>query len=159
LAEQIRECARGEAVPFLARLVETICERFKVIHREKGGPWPPATTIEQRQGACRDLAALFIDICRSVGLAARFVSGYQEGDADQDKRYMHAWAEVYLPCAGWRGFDPTHGLAVTDRHVAVAAAADPQHATPVTATFRGSNVEAEMSANVVIETNTAVAVY
>ncbi len=159
LAEQIRECARGEAVPFLARLVETICERFKVIHREQGGPWPPATTIEQRQGACRDLATLFIDICRSVGLAARFVSGYQEGDADQDKRYMHAWAEVYLPGAGWRGFDPTHGLAVADRHVAVAASADPQHATPVTATFRGSNVEAEMSADVIIETNTAVAVY
>ena len=158
-AEQIRECARGEAVPFLARLVETICERFKVIHREKGGPWPAATTIEQRQGACRDLAALFIDICRSVGLAARFVSGYQEGDADQDKRYMHAWAEVYLPGAGWRGFDPTHGLAVTDRHVTVAASADPQHAMPVTATFRGSSVEAKMSADVIIETSTAVAVY
>ena len=48
---------------------------------------------------------LFIDICRSVGLAARFVSGYQEGDADQDKRYMHAWAEVYLPGAGWIGLE------------------------------------------------------
>ncbi|MEX0642946.1 MAG: transglutaminase family protein [Pirellulales bacterium] len=159
LAEQLRECARGEAVPFLARLVETICERFKVIHRETGRPWPPATTIEQRQGACRDLATLFIDVCRSVGLAARFVSGYQEGDADQDKRYMHAWAEVYLPGAGWRGFDPTHGLAVADRHVAVAASVDPQHATPVTASFRGSNVEAEMAADIAIETNTAVAVY
>lgn len=159
LAEQLRECARGEVVPFLVRLVEAICERFKVIHRPTGGPWPSATTIEQRQGACRDLATLFIDICRSVGLAARFVSGYQEGDAEQDKRYMHAWAEVYLPGAGWRGFDPTHGLAVADRHVAVAASADPQHAAPVTATFRGNNVEAEMSADVVIETNTAVAVY
>jgi transglutaminase-like putative cysteine protease len=159
LAEQIRECARDEVVPFLARLVETISDRFKVIHRDQGGPWPPATTIEQRQGACRDLATLFIDICRSVGLAARFVSGYQEGDADQDQRYMHAWAEVYLPGAGWRGFDPTHGLAIADRHVAVAASSDPQLAAPVTATFRGNNVEAEMLADVVIETNTAVAVY
>ena len=107
LAEQLREASRGELVPFLTRLSETICNRFKVIHREKGSPWTPATTIEQRQGACRDLAVLFIDICRAVGLAARFVSGYQEGDADQDKRYLHAWAEVYLPGAGWRGFDPT----------------------------------------------------
>jgi transglutaminase-like putative cysteine protease len=158
LAEQIRECARGEVVPFLARLTETIYNRFKVIHRENGGPWPPATTLEQRQGACRDLASLFIDICRTVGLASRFVSGYQEGDADQDKRYMHAWAEVYLPGAGWRGFDPTHGLAVADRHVAVAASTDPQLAAPVTATFRGNNVEAELSADVIIESNTAVAI-
>ena len=156
LAEQLRECARGELVPFLVRLTETVCDRFKVIHRVKGGPWPPATTIEQRQGACRDLAALFIDVCRSVGLASRFVSGYQEGDADQDKRYMHAWAEVYLPGAGWRGFDPTHGLAVADRHVAVAAAAGPQHATPVTATYRGNNVQAEMTADVAVETSTAM---
>ena len=158
LAEQIREASRGELVPFLARLTETICNRFRVIHREKGSPWPPATTIEQRQGACRDLAALFIDICRAVGLGARFVSGYQEGDAEQDKRYLHAWAEVYLPGAGWRGFDPTHGLAVADRHVAVAAAADPQQAAPITATYRGTNVEAELFAEVMIETNSAVAV-
>jgi transglutaminase-like putative cysteine protease len=93
-----------------------------------------------------------------VGLAARFVSGYQEGDDDQDKRYLHAWAEVYLPGAGWRGFDPTHGLAVADRHVAVAAAAEPINATPVSATYRGTNVEAELFADVSIETNSAVAV-
>jgi transglutaminase-like putative cysteine protease len=158
LAEQMREASRGEVVPFLARLTETICHRFKVVHREQGSPWPPATTIEQRQGACRDLAVLWIDICRSVGLAARFVSGYQEGDVDQDKRFLHAWGEVYLPGAGWRGFDPTNGLAVADRHVVVAAAADPQNAAPVAATYRGSNVEAELHADVVVETNSAVAV-
>jgi transglutaminase-like putative cysteine protease len=158
LAEQMREAARGEVVPFLTRLTETISHRVKVVHRDQGTPWPPATTIEQRQGACRDLAVLWIDICRAVGLAARFVSGYQEGDRDQDKRYLHAWAEVYLPGAGWRGFDPTHGLAVSDRHVAVAASADPQHAAPVTATYRGNNVKAELSANVQIETSSDVAV-
>jgi transglutaminase-like putative cysteine protease len=158
LAEQLREAARGEVIPFLTRLSETIFNRFRVIHREKGSPWSPATTIEQRQGACRDLAVLFIDICRSVGLAARFVSGYQEGDDEQDKRYLHAWAEVYLPGAGWRGFDPTHGLAVTDRHVAVAASAEPQNTAPVTATYRGTNVEAELYAEVMIETSSAVAV-
>jgi transglutaminase-like putative cysteine protease len=158
LAEQLREAARSEVVPFLARLTETICNRFKVIHRENGGPWPPATTIEQRQGACRDLAVLWIDVCRSVGLAARFVSGYQEGDADQDKRYLHAWAEVYLPGAGWRGYDPTHGLAVADRHVAVTASADPQQAAPVSATYRGNNVDVELHADVTIETESAVAI-
>jgi transglutaminase-like putative cysteine protease len=158
LAEQLREAARSEVVPFLARLTETICNRFKVIHRDQGGPWAPATTMEQRQGACRDLAVLWVDVCRAVGLAARFVSGYQEGDAEQDKRYLHAWGEVYLPGAGWRGFDPTHGLAVADRHVSVAAAAEPQHAAPVSATYRGNSVEAELHADVMIECGSAVAV-
>jgi transglutaminase-like putative cysteine protease len=157
LAEQIREAARGEIAPFLSRLSETICQRFKVVHREQGSPWPPATTIEQRQGACRDLAVLWIDICRSVGLAARFVSGYHNA-SDQEKHCLHAWAEVYLPGAGWRGFDPTNGLAVTDRHVAVAASADPQHAAPITATYRGNDVEAQLYADVIVETTSDVAV-
>jgi transglutaminase-like putative cysteine protease len=157
LAEQLREASRGEVVPFLSRLTETISHRFKVVHREEGAPWPPVTTIEQRRGACRDLAVLWIDICRSVGLAARFVSGYHEGDSGH-KHFLHAWAEVYLPGAGWRGFDPTNGLAVSDRHVVVAASAQPQHAAPVTATYRGGNVEAELYADVQIETTSAVAV-
>ena len=93
--------------------------------------------MEQRQGACRDFAVLFIDACRCVGLAARFVSGYQDAYRSMGKRDLHAWAEVYLPGAGWRGYDPTRGLAVADHHVAVAAAADPQNAAPVTATYRG----------------------
>ncbi len=158
LAEQLREASRGEVVPFLSRLTETISHRFKVVHREEGSPRPPATTIEQRQGACRDLAVLWVDICRAVGLAARFVSGYQEGDAEQDKRFLHAWGEVYLPGAGWRGYDPTNGLAISDRHVVVAASADPQHAAPVTATYRGNNVEAELSADVMVEASSDVAV-
>lgn len=157
LAEQMRHASRGEVIPFLARLTETIHNRFKRVHREQGTPWPPATTIEQRQGACRDLAVLWIDICRAVGLAARFVSGYYEDDADRDKHFLHAWGEVYLPGAGWRGFDPTLGLAVADRHVAIAASADPQWAAPVSATYRGSNVEAELHADVIIESQSTVA--
>lgn len=158
LAEQLRQASRGEVVPFLTRLSETIANRFKVIHREEGSPWAPATTIEQRHGACRDLAVLSVDICRAVGLAARFVSGYQMGDCEQEKRCLHAWAEAYLPDAGWRGFDPSNGLAVADRHVAVAAAADPPHAAPVTATYRGTNVEASLYADVIIQTDSAVEV-
>lgn len=158
LAEQLRGAANGEIVPFLTRLTETISHRFKVVHREQGSPWPPATTIEQRQGACRDLAVLWVDICRAVGIAARFVSGYEEADFGEDKGYLHAWGEAYIPGAGWRGFDPTNGLAVADRHVAVAAAADPQHAAPVTATYRGNNVEAELTTDVLVEMTSDVAV-
>jgi transglutaminase-like putative cysteine protease len=73
-----------------------------------------------------------MEICRAMGLAARFVSGYQEGDVEQDNRDLHAWAEVYLPGGGWRGYDPTHGLAVSDRHVALAASSFPSYAAAVT---------------------------
>jgi transglutaminase-like putative cysteine protease len=156
MAEKIREAASSELVPFLTRLSTTICERFKLVRRAKGGPWQAATTMEQRQGACRDMAVLFIDACRCVGLAARFVSGYQDAYRNMDKRDLHAWAEVYLPGAGWRGYDPTRGLAVADRHVAVAAAADPQNAAPVTATYRGNNVEAQLHTEVSIESQAAV---
>src|SRR5262249_49336122 len=107
LAEKVRDAANNELVPFLTRLSTTICERIKLVRREKGSPWPAATTMEQRQGACRDLAVLYIDACRCVGLAARFVSGYQDSYRNQGKRDLHAWAEVYLPGAGWRGYDPT----------------------------------------------------
>jgi transglutaminase-like putative cysteine protease len=158
LAAQLLTASRGEVASFLAKLTETICRRFKCVDRQSDSPLPPATTIEQRQGACRDLAVLWIDICRSVGLAARYVSGYYEGDGSHDNRGLHAWGEVYLPGAGWRGFDPTNGLAVSDRHVAVAASVDPQFAAPVTATYRGNNVEAELFAEVIVERQSAVEV-
>ena len=75
LAEQLREATHGELVSFLTRLSTTTHDRFKLIRREKGPPRPPAMTMEQRQGACRDLAVLFIDACRVVGLATRFEIG------------------------------------------------------------------------------------
>lgn len=157
LAEKVREASRGELVPFLTRLSTTICDRFNLIRRESGAPWAPSVTFEQRQGACRDLAALFTDACRVVGLAARFVSGYQETYRSTDKRDLHAWAEVYIPGAGWRSYDPSRGLAVGDRHVAVAAAADPQNAAPVSATYRGNDVQVELHAEVSIESGATVA--
>ena len=159
LAEQLREASRGEVVPFLARLTETICHRFKRVHREQGIAL--AASDDDRTAARRmprsgrpvdrylPLGRLGGAVCQRLP-RGRYVA--------QDKHYLHAWAEVYLPGAGWRGFDPTNGLAVTDRHVAVAASADPQHAAPVTATYRGNNVEAELYADVVVETNSAVAV-
>lgn len=81
------------------------------------------------------MAVLFMEVCRSVGIPARFVSGYSEGDIDMERRHLHAWPEVYLPGAGWRGFDPTLGLATADRHVAVAASHSAEGATPVMGAF------------------------
>ena len=155
-AEQIHQSTNGQVIPFLRRLCDVIHDQFEIIRREEGPPHAPAVTLEMGCGACRDVAVLFIDACRVLGLAARFVSGYQEGDADQVQRDLHAWAEVYLPGTGWRGYDPTNGLAVADRHLAVAASASPELTIPIIGTFRGDDVTAQVHVNLELEFETSV---
>lgn len=106
--------------------------------REEGDPLPAEETLSARTGSCRDLAVLMMDACRARGLAARFVSGYAEGDPEEPEQHMHAWCEVYIPGGGWRGYDPTLGVAVADRHVWLARAPDPRGAAPTGGTYRGS---------------------
>ncbi|MEM6517761.1 MAG: transglutaminase family protein [Cyanobacteria bacterium P01_C01_bin.70] len=131
LAQTLLHDAQGNVGFFLSKLTQTIYEEFDYAHRLEGDPLPAGITLRQQSGSCRDFAVLFAEACQAVSLAARFVSGYQEGDQDQTTRELHAWPEVYIPGGGWRGFDPTLGLAVGDRHVALAAAAHPQNAAPV----------------------------
>lgn len=130
-AQSLLAEVHGNVGIFLSRLTQTIYDDFQYCHRPEGDPQIAAITLEKKAGSCRDFAVLFVETCQAVGLAARFVSGYQEGDDDQEQRELHAWPEVYIPGGGWRGFDPTHGLAVCDRHVPLAAAANPQNAAPV----------------------------
>jgi transglutaminase-like putative cysteine protease len=127
---------QGNVGLFLSQLTQTIYQQFQYFHRPVGQPVSGGITLTQKSGSCRDFAVLFMEACQAVGLAARFVSGYQEGDEGQDSRELHAWPEVYIPGGGWRGFDPTHGLAVCDRHVPLAAAAHPANAAPVSGTLR-----------------------
>ena len=94
--------------------------------------------MREQEGSCRDLAVLFCAACRAVGLAARFVSGYERDASLQENGDLHAWADVYLEGGGWRGYDPSRALAVASTHVAVAAASDPLLASPVSGTFRGA---------------------
>ena len=136
-ARPIIEQTRGQTLPFLACLNEAIYRNYKTVVREHGDPLPPSKTLEVRRIACRDVAVLFAECCRTVGIAARFVSGYAEHGSETDENHMHAWAEVFLPGGGWRGYDPSQGLAVSDRHVAVAASVDPRLAAPTTGTYRG----------------------
>ena len=150
-AQDVMEVARGETLRFLNGLNRRIYEEFRIVVRKEGAAYSAAETLEKREVACRDVANLFVECSRVVGLAARFVSGYQEGDPDQDDRHLHAWAEVYLPGAGWIGYDPTHGLAAADGHVAVAAAPSPAGAAPLTGTFRGTGVEATMQSSLTID--------
>jgi len=145
-----RECD-GKALAFLDALNRRISQEFDCIVRETGEPFPPQQTLHTRRGSCRDFAVLFMVACRSQGIAARFVSGYQEGDPDQRMRYLHAWAEVYLPGGGWRGYDPTHGLAVGAGHIALAASYDPHLIAPVSGNFRGTGVRSSMQARIEIQ--------
>ena len=122
---------------FPGTLADRLHQECKLEIRREGTPKSAEDTLAEKRGACRDLAVLFNECCRSLGLAARFVSGYAHVDGSDDHE-LHAWSEVYLPGGGWRGYDPTHGLAVADRHVVVAAAAEPADAAPVSGSYRGS---------------------
>ncbi|MDX2271224.1 MAG: transglutaminase family protein [Cyanobacteriota bacterium] len=131
--------AQADTVSFLALLNQRIYQECRYLTREVGDPWPAGYTWQQKAGSCRDLALLWMMVCRSVGLATRFVSGYAvTSTPDPDAiPHLHAWGEVYLPGAGWRGFDPTQGLAVADGHIALCASPYPAYAAPVTGYLRG----------------------
>ena len=140
VSNEVEEFARsidGEAAEFLAALNGRLYEEFEHTIREEGPAEASERTLAERSGSCRDLAVLFCGACRSRGIPARFVSGYEREASIQEPAHMHAWAEVYLAGGGWRGYDPTQGLAVSTSHVALAAAADPRLAAPVTGSYRG----------------------
>ena len=122
--------------------------------RLEGFPRTPAVTLELGEGVCRDLAILFMAACRQMGIASRFVSGYQQGEGTRLVRYLHAWPEVYLPGMGWRGYDPTHAEQVGQDHVAVATAPEAAALTPVEGgfTFIGPEVTSTLETDIRITT-------
>lgn len=143
----------AETMRFLTTLSRMIFERARVEVRHVGRPKPPAETVRTMRGACRDLAVLFNECCRTQGIATRFVSGYHMGDSMADESYLHAWSEAYIPGGGWRGFDPTLGLAVADGHLALAASARPAQAARIEGTFRGTGARSEMSVQLAVQTS------
>lgn len=154
LAEEVSASAGGELVLFLPELAGRIHATHETVIRAEGDPYPAAVTLGAREGSCRDLAWLFVESCRAVGIAARFVSGYV-ADEPTGRRELHAWGSAYVPGAGWRGYDPTLGLAVTDRHVTLAAAATPSGAAPVAGSFRGSGVVSELEPTIELRAHEA----
>jgi transglutaminase-like putative cysteine protease len=151
-ADAVLRRSEGRTVPFLTELTRWIYASFAKVVRLEGPPLSPAETLAAGAGSCRDLAVMFNEMCRAVGLAARFVSGYHEREAPDGRRYLHAWSEVYLPGAGWRGFDPAEGLAVADRHVVLAAGVQPLSASPTDGTFRGNGASSTLDSQIVIRT-------
>ncbi len=102
--------------------------------------------IEKRRGVCQDFAHLFIAISRGLGIPARYVSGYlfhREGDPDPTARdATHAWAEAFIPGAGWVGFDPSNMTLTAERHIRVAIGRDYSDVPPNRGVFKGPAKEA-----------------
>ena len=158
--ESVRAFAAGlasesgwDGPAFLERLNQTLFTRTDRHIRPEGAAQSPAYTLATGKGACRDLAVLFMGACRSLGIPARFVSGYQaHADTPDGRRHLHSWSEVFLPGTGWQGFDPMHGLPVTDGHVALCAAPDQAATMPVEGGFYGDGVTSTLAYDVRITT-------
>jgi len=140
----------------LSDMTHAIHGEFTYGTRLAGGPQAPLETLALRAGSCRDFAMLMIEAARSLGLAARFVSGYVYSSSAKGGRagggHTHAWARVYLPDCGWVEFDPTNGIVGAADLVRVAIARDPRQATPLHGTwaglpadYLGMDVEVEVS--------------
>jgi len=127
-----------ETYALLDKMNKQIVQNFDYEMREEPGVQRPAETLLKQSGSCRDFATLFIEGCRYFGLAARFVSGYLHcPETVSGHGSTHAWAEVYLPGAGWKGFDNTSGIVVGEAHIAVAVTRHPEDAPPISGSYKG----------------------
>ena len=131
---------KQNTIEFLIKLNQQTRADIAYTERLQSGTQTPEETLEKAIGSCRDSGWLVVQTLRQLGLAARFVSGYLVQVASEappaaesgDSLALHAWAEVYIPGAGWIGLDPTSGMLATEGHIPLACTSHPTSAAPVT---------------------------
>jgi transglutaminase-like putative cysteine protease len=134
------EADRTETMEVLRSMTRGIRQNFAYIRRVERGVQTPAETLQRQQGSCRDFAVLMMEGARSLGIAARFVSGYIFTPHDSGWSgggATHAWMQAYLPGAGWIDFDPTNNIIGNRNLIRVAVAWAPEHVLPLWGTYDG----------------------
>lgn len=152
--------AAQNTIGFVGDLTARVRDRVAYTTRLEHGVQSCEQTLRQRSGSCRDSAWLLVQVFRSFGLAARFVSGYliqlasdEPKDADSlapktDSADLHAWAEVFLPGVGWIGVDPTSGLFTAEGHIPLVCTPSPSQAAPIWGTVEPAKVDFNFSVSV-----------
>ena len=133
---------QGTSLELAIKLNRQILTTIGYEVRLEAGVQGPQETLSRARGSCRDTAWLLILALRALGYPARFVSGYWF-QVDSLAAELHAWAEFYLPGAGWVGVDPTAGLLVAQQHVALARAPGPEQVPPIAGSHAGSGADHE----------------
>ncbi|MGB3586163.1 MAG: transglutaminase family protein [Tunicatimonas sp.] len=123
---------------FITALTRQIHHDFTLETRIEGESFAPDTTFNLKQGACRDLSWMQIQLLRHLGIASRFVSGYFFIESEHPEPELHAWVDVYLPGAGWVGFDPSNGMIAGSSHIPICSSSQYENTMPVTGSFRGN---------------------
>ena len=155
------ECSVSETASFnkIQRIMQTIFREFKFCEGFTDVKTPPVEILRLKVGVCQDFSTLFVAAARSLGLPARYVSGYvYEGPKAQRRETApasHGWAEVFFPEIGWRGFDPLNGIMACQTHVRIAQGRWYADAAPIIGRFLGIGVEQQTETEIVVDQSNA----